>query len=269
MNQNKTYALIFFLLLFPFLTVSAVGAITCSGDIRIQTEADITALDGCTKLLGHLLIESATLTNIDGLEDIEEVVMGIAIRNNPVLTNLNGLQGLQRIAYDFFIQNNDALTSLDGLGPLLGGILGDWVEISNNDNLINLTALYGVELIGSKLAVYSNAMLAPADADALYENLTPPEGVFNGYFFNQWNGAATIDSDDDGFSDADDNCPFKWQLNQDDTDSDGIGNWCDNCASNCNIQQLDADEDGIGDVCDTEDDGCDGCGSGPICETEC
>ena len=269
MNQSKTYALIVFLLLSLFLTCSGVGAFTCSGDIRIQTEADITALAGCTKLSGHLLIDSATLTNIDGLEAIEDVVMGIAIKNNPALTNINGLQGLERIAYDLFIQNNESLTSLDGLGPLTGGILGDWVDISENDNLINVTALYGVELIGSKLAVYSNAMLDPADADALYENVTPPEGVFNGYFFNQWNGAASTDSDDDTIPDAYDNCPDTWNMQQTDTDGDGVGNWCDNCAQSCNSQQLDADDDGIGDVCDTEDDGCFSCGNGPICEIEC
>ena len=31
---------------------------------------------------------------------------------------------------------------------------------------------------------------------------------------------------------------------------------------------LNADGDGISDVCDP-DDGCDGCGAGPICEQEC
>jgi hypothetical protein len=270
MNQSKAYALIVFLLPFLFLTYSGVGAATCNEtDNRIQTEADIIALAGCEKLYGHLLIESETLTNIDGLENLEEVVMGITIRNNPVLTDINGLQGLQLIAFDLFIENNDALTSLDGLGPLLGGILGDVIQIGLNDNLADVTALYGVEFTGNFLNVYANAMLTPADADALYENLAPPEGVFNGYFFNQWNGAASTDSDDDGINDLEDNCPDQWNGNQADSDGDGLGNFCDNCYLICNIQQLDADEDGIGDVCDTEDDGCFSCGNGPICETEC
>jgi hypothetical protein len=77
------------------------------------------------------------------------------------------------------------------------------------------------------------------------------------------------DSDADGTGDWCDNCPSTWQPNQNDSDSDSLGDWCDNCPSNCNTQQLDADEDGIGDVCDLEDDGCDGCGSGIICEVEC
>jgi hypothetical protein len=53
-----------------------------------------------------------------------------------------------------------------------------------------------------------------------------------------------------------------------DSDSDGVPDSTDNCPDNCNSQQLDADSDGIGDVCDP-DDGCDGCGNGPICEIEC
>jgi hypothetical protein len=83
-----------------------------------------------------------------------------------------------------------------------------------------------------------------------------------------WNSGQG-DADSDGIGDLCDNCPDTWNSAQHDGDNDGIGTWCDNCVVNCNIQQLDADEDGIGDVCDTEDDGCDGCGNGPICEIEC
>ncbi len=111
------------------------------------------------------------------------------------------------------------------------------------------------------------------------------------------------DSDNDGIPDATDNCPdvpngssmgscFNYSTNdvgntctsdascptgwwiwcdnsQMNFDSDGLGNVCDNCPETCNTQQLDADGDGLGDVCDQPDDGCDGCGNGPICEVEC
>ena len=99
------------------------------------------------------------------------------------------------------------------------------------------------------------------------------------------------DTDGDGIMDSIDNCPTVPNPLQEDADNDTIGDVCDictdtdddnygnpgypnntcpvdNCPDNCNTQQLDADEDGIGDVCDP-DDGCFGCGKGPICEIEC
>ena len=113
---------------------------------------------------------------------------------------------------------------------------------------------------------------------------------------------ATIDTDNDGISDTEDNCPNKpngpdlgtcmpgsdkagatchsdadcvigcstngtCSLNQEDTEGDGIGDVCDNCPANCNVEQLDADGDMTGDVCDT-DPGCGGC-SGIPCEQPC
>ncbi len=66
------------------------------------------------------------------------------------------------------------------------------------------------------------------------------------------------DNDDDG-----DVC-------DDDIDGDTHLNITDNCPYACNSQQSDADSDGVGDVCDDPaDDGCYGCGTGPICEQEC
>jgi hypothetical protein len=110
-----------------------------------------------------------------------------------------------------------------------------------------------------------------------------------------------IDSDYDGISDIDDNCPTKpngynvgtcspfsgspgvacqsdndctatctgnrmCNKNQEDTDNDGVGDVCDNCPNNCNPLQKDADGDGIGDVCDPTP-GCGGC-SGVQCGQE-
>jgi len=75
-----------------------------------------------------------------------------------------------------------------------------------------------------------------------------------------------IDTDNDGILDDGDNSG----ISGDNPCTGGNKISCDdNCPDNCNIQQLDADEDGIGDVCDLPDDGCAGCGAGPICEIEC
>ncbi|MBI2974623.1 MAG: thrombospondin type 3 repeat-containing protein, partial [Deltaproteobacteria bacterium] len=76
------------------------------------------------------------------------------------------------------------------------------------------------------------------------------------------------DSDDDGLSDSEDNCPLIANGNQADTDGDGVGDVCgadadadglynvnDNCPLISNSSQSDIDADGLGDACDIDKDG--------------
>ena len=75
------------------------------------------------------------------------------------------------------------------------------------------------------------------------------------------------DSDGDGIPDAQDNCPYNYNPEQEDYDQDGLGDVCDpdddndgvldeedNCPYNYNPEQEDYDQDGLGDVCDPDDD---------------
>ena len=71
---------------------------------------------------------------------------------------------------------------------------------------------------------------------------------------------ACSDTDQDGVSNAIDNCPAVANADQLDTDQDGIGDLCDNCLSIANPLQEDANNDGCGDACITGG----GC-FGPIC----
>jgi len=57
------------------------------------------------------------------------------------------------------------------------------------------------------------------------------------------------DTDEDGVTDAQDNCPNIPNPDQADSDEDGVGDVCDNCPDTNNPDQLDSDEDGIGDAC--------------------
>jgi hypothetical protein len=79
---------------------------------------------------------------------------------------------------------------------------------------------------------------------------------------------APSDQDHDGVSDADDNCPYVPNPNQEDEDGDGIGDACeemdndldddgvldadDNCPETPNPYQEDEDGDGVGDACEEE-----------------
>ena len=50
-----------------------------------------------------------------------------------------------------------------------------------------------------------------------------------------------LDQDQDGLLDAEDNCPFRANLDQSDQDSDGVGDVCDNCLTVANPTQADAE----------------------------
>lgn len=61
---------------------------------------------------------------------------------------------------------------------------------------------------------------------------------------------SVADSDQDGISDANDNCPNIVNPNQADQDNDTVGDVCDNCPSVANSNQSDINNNGVGDACE-------------------
>jgi len=90
-------------------------------------------------------------------------------------------------------------------------------------------------------------------------------GPYQGPFPNAWPFAEIVvmnvfdpcinweyDSDGDGISNSDDNCPEDANDDQTDSDQDEIGDVCDNCPDDYNPDQSDTDNDGQGNVCDPD-----------------
>ena len=63
-------------------------------------------------------------------------------------------------------------------------------------------------------------------------------------------GGVCLDLDEDGLCEMEDNCPERFNPDQQDSDFDGVGDACDNCRLNPNFGQEDSDNDGVGDACD-------------------
>ena len=62
--------------------------------------------------------------------------------------------------------------------------------------------------------------------------------------------ANQIDTDNDSYGDACDNCASVYNFNQEDADGDGVGDKCDNCKATANTNQTNTDGDSRGDACD-------------------
>jgi len=112
------------------------------------------------------------------------------------------------------------------------GLVGYWDfnEETDNQYVVDLTANENHGNLGGTPVIYDN--------DPLRVESTAP--ITN-----------TLDSDDDGILNLNDNCPYAFNSAQEDGDGDNAGDSCDNCNSLYNPDQDDIDGDGIGDLCES------------------
>jgi len=107
------------------------------------------------------------------------------------------------------------------------------LSIEYNAILINLCALYNLNVSGANLYITNNTSLSMDTANALEAQL-----IINGFTgtsdIHVNNGSGLFccddieDADSDGVGDVCDNCPAVPNPGQEDIDNDGLGNACDN-----------------------------------------
>lgn len=190
-----------------FLITACVVSITLNaeaqcptGPITFSTQTQIdnfsTTYPNCTILPTgvDITITGNTITNLNGLSALTQIIGAVEIRNNPLLISLAGLSNLTSAGSDFIIRNNSLLPSLAGLENLTS-IQGEFtirtnpsltsiaalnnltstnldVIIRDNDLLTSLNGLNSLTSIGGILEIVQNAALIDVSALSNVNSIT-------------------------------------------------------------------------------------------------
>lgn len=154
-------------------------AISGGGIVRLDS------LYSLKKIGGRLEISGTSLTNLQGLTNLDSVKLCLIIADNPALKGMNGLENLNFVGkcsqtdldvvrtWGLYISSNKQLTSLVGLENLK--TLEGCISIEYNDGLISLAGLESLSSIGEcyfrsgasmrfdGMAIYGNFQLTTLD----------------------------------------------------------------------------------------------------------
>src|SRR5690606_32284391 len=155
----------------PAPVVCPTGILT----FNTQAQLDQFKIDypNCTEISGQLRIMGGlSITNLDGLSNIEKINGGFIISGNHNLHSLEGLENLTDIASTLTIYNNtnlknvDALSNLTSLGVGLGPIMtagAAHLIIQHNRDLENLDGLSNLTKFGGDITIENNLSLENID----------------------------------------------------------------------------------------------------------
>ncbi|MBI2336571.1 MAG: thrombospondin type 3 repeat-containing protein [Deltaproteobacteria bacterium] len=126
------------------------------------------------------------------------------------------------------------------------------LERSDDANCLNdINAVFEqIAQLAAGTTQYQDQGLLPNTTYCYRVRAFSPAG--NSNYSNRDDATTLPDSDGDGITDSEDNCPTTPNPGQEDGDGDGIGDVCDNCVDVGNPDQLDQNPiNGIGDLCET------------------
>ena len=130
----------------------------------------------------------------------------------------------------------------------------DYSQRALKSEICDLT--YTLDEYKHEFSFDSNSSSVASNLEDVTDIVAPISMNLNGIgYASTYCGPKILDSDNDGITDALDNCIFTFNPDQKDIDHDGVGDVCDNCpqanpADPVTHIQLDTDGDGVGDSCD-------------------
>ncbi|MCX4245097.1 receptor L domain-containing protein [Paraliomyxa miuraensis] len=172
------------------------GSATLPGHLVIESEADLSALDGVRAVEGELQVNRTNFTNLDFLGCIEEVGGELTIFGNTALIDVSGLDRLRHAGASLVFSENTAITELSGIGALtqidgslviqgnarlqeLSGMasvhtIGGALTIRENDSLLHIDGLRGLRTLGTLFAVTHNPSLCISSVNQVGVGITNP-----------------------------------------------------------------------------------------------
>ncbi len=129
--------------------------------LRIEGSA-ITDIQGLNPLrqIDDLYVDSTSVVDLDGLQDLSEVGCRLEINNNALLSNLASLESLERVGCQFEITGNEQLTNLEGLQKLQESAN---LIVRQNASLTSLSALQGLRQVDWGIQISENSILPSLD----------------------------------------------------------------------------------------------------------
>ncbi len=152
----------------PFTTLRGLRNLTSAGAVQI-VRMNVPDLSGLEQLMisdgGELRVEEcAALSSLKGLPSSPTSLRTLSVHACPKLTDLSGLEAIQEVSLVFEIDGNARLANLAGLGHLQG--VGNF-SIANNPVLTSLSALASLSEIRDVFTVTGNPRLPKCQAAAL------------------------------------------------------------------------------------------------------
>ena len=98
------------ILSFALLVISLPHSLNaqCSGDIYLMSQTDVDNFN-CTHVDGSLFIWGGEIENLDGLSELTRVEVNLEISGTVTMTNVNGLSRLTDVVRTLSITNNHPL----------------------------------------------------------------------------------------------------------------------------------------------------------------
>ena len=167
------------------------------GDAIIQTQADIDALRGCTRIEGSLIVDTDAQTlDFSPLGSLQTIVRSFLVENNPNLTSISGFGGLEEVGTSIDISGNGALTSVSGFEQLdstgsvflfdnasltsvagFNNLRSSSIFIANNPSLASIPAFGALERSGTFFINNNDALVSFSG----FGNLVSVELDFQGF----------------------------------------------------------------------------------------